>query len=329
MLRILIVDDDLVDCEMVFRALSKSDLETEITHASCVDDGIDYFQKAEFDIVLLDCKMPRRDGIEMIVELRGLPKNESSAIIMMSSSEDEALALACIKAGAQDFLPKSEITEKRLRRSLQQAKAKFDLELELHKSHQKIQMLAESDPLTGLGNRYLFDENIRRAVAINQRNNGFLALILFDLDNFKAVNDTHGHYIGDILLQEIAARIKTTLRGNECFSRFGGDEFAIIAGGLKEVSFANKIGQRIIDVMQTPFEINGQTITSSLSIGIAIHPVNCQTSTELFKFSDIAMYRAKKIANNHICFFEEEMQNEVFRRYLLEKELRNAVATGG
>ncbi|MFT5579856.1 MAG: diguanylate cyclase (GGDEF)-like protein, partial [Paraglaciecola psychrophila] len=281
------------------------------------------------DIVLLDCKMPRRDGIEMIVELRGLPKNESSAIIMMSSSEDEAIALACIKAGAQDFLPKSEITEKRLRRSLQQAKAKFDLELELHKSHQKIQTLAESDPLTGLGNRYLFDENIRRAVAINQRNNGFLALILFDLDNFKAVNDTHGHYIGDILLQEIAARIKTTLRGNECFSRFGGDEFAIIAGGLKEVSFANKIGQRIIDVMQTPFEINGQTITSSLSIGIAIHPVNCQTSTELFKFSDIAMYRAKKIANNHICFFEEEMQNEVFRRYLLEKELRNAVATGG
>lgn len=328
MLKILIVDDDLVDYEMILRTLKKSDLESEITHASSVDEGIDAFRKAEFDIVLLDYKMPRRDGIEMVMELRSLPKNESSAIIMMSASEDENLALACIKAGAQDFLTKAEITANRLRRSMQQAKTKYDLEIELHNSYQRIKQLAESDPLTGLANRYMFDENIRIAVADNKRNNAYLALLLFDLNNFKAVNDTHGHDTGDKLLQEITARIKTILRGNELFSRFGGDEFAIVLGGLEKVSIANKIAKRIISQMQEPFEINNHTITCSLSIGISIHPNNCDTPAELFKFADIAMYRAKKKGNGHICFFEEEMQEQVTQRYFLEKELRNAVAQG-
>ena len=272
--------------------------------------------------------MPRRDGIEMVMELRSLPKNESSAIIMMSASEDENLALACIKAGAQDFLTKAEITANRLRRSMQQAKTKYDLEIELHNSYQRIKQLAESDPLTGLANRYMFDENIRIAVADNKRNNAYLALLLFDLNNFKAVNDTHGHDTGDKLLQEITVRIKKILRGNEFFSRFGGDEFAILLGGLEKVSIANKIAKRIISQMQEPFEINNLTITCSLSIGISIHPNNCDTPVELFKFADIAMYRAKKKGNGHICFFEEEMQEQVSQRYFLEKELRKAVTQG-
>lgn len=328
MLKILIVDDDLVDYEMVLRTLKKSDLASDITHATSVDEGINAFQQADYDIVLLDYKMPRRDGIEMIIELRGLPKNESSAIIMMSASEDENLAMACIKAGAQDFLTKSEITASRLRRSMQQAKTKFDLEIELHNSYQRIKQLAESDPLTGLANRYSFDEYMRMAVVDNTRNNAYLALILFDLDNFKAINDTHGHNTGDLLLQEITARIKTILRGNELFSRFGGDEFAIVVGGLEKLSIANKIAKRIINVMQKPFEIDQKTITSSLSIGISIHPNNCDTPVELLKFADIAMYRAKKRGNNQICFFEEEMQEQVSQRYLLESELRSAVKKG-
>jgi len=328
MLKILIVDDDLVDYEMILRTLKKSDLESEITHAASVDEGIDAFKKSTFDIVLLDYKMPKRDGIEMVIELRGLPKNESSAIIMMSASEDENLALACIKAGAQDFLTKGEITASRLRRSMQQAKTKYDLEIELHNSYQRIKQLAESDPLTGLANRYMFDESIRIAVAENQRNKAYLALLLFDIDNFKAVNDTHGHDTGDKLLQEITARIQSVLRGNEIFSRFGGDEFAIMVGSLEKVSIANKIAKRITAQMQAPFEINNHTITCSLSIGISIHPNNCDTPVELFKYADIAMYRAKKKGNGNICFFEEEMQEQVTQRYFLEKELRNAVSQG-
>ena len=328
MLKILIVDDDLVDYEMILRTLKKSNLEFKITHAASVDEGIDAFKVSAFDIVLLDYKMPTRDGIEMVIELRDLPKNESSAIIMMSASEDEDLALACIKAGAQDFLTKREITVSRLRRSMQQAKTKYDLEIELHNSYQRIKQLAESDPLTGLANRYMFDENIRIAVAENQRNKAYLALLLFDLDNFKAVNDTHGHDTGDALLQEVSARIQTVLRGNEFFSRFGGDEFAIVVGGLEKASIADKIAKRIIAQMQAPFEINNHAITCSLSMGISIHPNNCDTPVELFKFADIAMYRAKKKGNGNICFFEEEMQEQVTQRYFLEKELRNAVTQG-
>jgi diguanylate cyclase (GGDEF)-like protein len=319
------VDDDQVDRALVIRTLKKSDLNVKITEALTVDEGLSLFRQASFDIVLLDYRMPKRDGIEMILELRNEPKDNSIAIVMMSASEDEDLALDCIKAGAQDFLVKSEITEVRLKRALLQAATRFELEKQLFLTYQQVKQLAETDSLTSLPNRYFFDESLKLAIANNLRTKQKLALLLFDLDHFKMVNDTFGHDTGDVLLKKIVTRIKGCLRGNELFARLGGDEFGITLSGLESTESASLVAKRIITVLQKPLEIAKTIIHATASIGIAIHPDNGCTSDELFKYADIAMYRAKKLGRNQVCFFEAEMQENFSRRMRIETELRSVV----
>ncbi|GAA3919460.1 putative bifunctional diguanylate cyclase/phosphodiesterase [Litoribacillus peritrichatus] len=322
---ILIVDDDQVDRALVIRTIKKSNLNVNITEAITVDEGLRCYAKQHFDIVLLDYRMPERDGIEMMMEIRNEPRSNDTAIVMMSASEDEALAVECIRAGAQDFITKSEITDTRLRRALLHASTRFDLEKQLFETFQKVKSLAETDALTGLSNRYLFDESLKQALANNRRNKSKLALLLFDLDDFKSVNDTYGHDVGDILLNKIVSRIKGCLRGNELFSRLGGDEFAITLTSLESPENASLVARRILRVLQKPVEIESVTINTSASIGIALCSEYQRTSDDLFKFADIAMYRAKKQGKGQVCFFEPKMQELFHSRLKTETELKQAI----
>lgn len=324
-MKILLVDDDQLDRALVIRALHKSDLSAQISEAVTVDQGLEMYATNTYDIVLLDYQLPQRNGIEMIVELRNESKNNSIAIVMMSSSEDEELSLACIRAGAQDFLLKSEISSARLKRALLHASTRFELEQQLYQTYQKVKLLAETDTLTGLSNRHYFDESLKQVLTINCRCEQQTALLLFDLDNFKVVNDTFGHDVGDLLLKKVVLRIKGCLRGNETFARLGGDEFAIMLNNLTSSDQAGQVARRIVTVLQKPFEIASAFIQTTLSVGIAIFPENGRTSEVLFKHADIAMYRAKNNGRNQICFFEEEMQKKFYLRVKTEAELRLAI----
>lgn len=327
-MQVLIVDDDQVDRELISRTLQKSDLKVNITSALTVDEGLDLFKNNHFDIVLSDYRMPQRDGIELILELQNEPKDIGTAIVMMSSSEDEQLALECIKAGAQDFLIKSEITAARLRRAVLHAQARYELEQRLYQSYQKVKHLAESDPLTGLANRYLFDESLKVSIVNNLRDRFKIALLLIDLDHFKNINDSLGHDVGDLLLKRVVKRIQGCLRGNELFARLGGDEFAITLSNLESPEHASRVARRILGSLENPIKIANTEIKSTASIGIAIHPDNGNTAEELFKYSDIAMYRAKKLGRNQMCFFENDMQEQFSDRMLIEQELRDAEENG-
>ncbi|MFT4763273.1 MAG: diguanylate cyclase (GGDEF)-like protein [Oleispira sp.] len=324
-MKILLVDDDQLDRALVIRALHKSDLSAQISEAVTVDQGLEMYATNTYDIVLLDYQLPQRNGIEMIVELRNESKNNSIAIVMMSSSEDEELSLACIRAGAQDFLLKSEISSARLKRALLHASTRFELEQQLYQTYQKVKLLAETDTLTGLSNRHYFDESLKQVLTINCRCEQQTALLLFDLDNFKVVNDTFGHDVGDLLLKKVVLRIKGCLRGNETFARLGGDEFAIMLNNLTSSDQAGQVARRIVTVLHKPFEIASAFIQTTLSVGIAIFPENGRTSEVLFKHADIAMYRAKNNGRNQICFFEEEMQKKFYLRVKTEAELRLAI----
>ena len=324
-MKILLVDDDQLDRALVIRALHKSDLSAQISEAVTVDQGLEMYATNTYDIVLLDYQLPQRNGIEMIVELRNESKNNSIAIVMMSSSEDEELSLARIRAGAQDFLLKSEISSARLKRALLHAATRFELEQKLYQTYQKVKLLAETDSLTGLSNRHYFDESLKQVLTINCRCEQQTALLLFDLDNFKVVNDTFGHDVGDLLLKKVVVRIKGCLRGNETFARLGGDEFAIMLNNLTSSDQAGQVARRIVTVLQKPFEIASAFIQTTLSVGIAIFPENGRTSEVLFKHADIAMYRAKNNGRNQICFFEEEMQKKFYLRVKTEAELRLAI----
>jgi diguanylate cyclase (GGDEF)-like protein len=326
-MKVLLVDDDEVDRELVVRTLARSTLNAEIFEALTVDEGLDLYSQHNFDVILLDFNMPRRDGIEMIVEIRNEPKDSSTAIVMMSTSEDEELALRCIKAGAQDYLIKSEISGPRLKRAILHATARFELERQLFQSYQRVKTLAETDPLTTLPNRYFFDESLKQAITNNQRSQHKLALLLLDLDNFKIVNDTFGHDVGDLLIKRMVMRIKGCLRGNELFARLGGDEFGITLANLESAENASVVAQRIVTIMMKPMEIAGTTVHVTTSIGIALHPENGFSSEVLFKHADIAMYRAKTLGKNQVCFYEEKMQESFHERLKIEHELREAITS--
>ena len=325
-MNILLVDDDQLDREMVVRALNRSDLNAQISEAATVDEGLEMYAANSYNMVLLDYQLPQRNGIEMIAEMRSETKDSSIAIVMMSSSEDEGLSLACIRAGAQDFLLKSEISSGRLKRALLHASTRFELEKNLYNTYKKVKLLAETDSLTGLANRYYFDESLKQVLTLNARSQQQAALLLFDLDNFKIVNDSFGHDVGDLLLKKVVLRISSCLRDNETFARLGGDEFGIMLNDLSCSDQAGKVARRIVAVLQKPFEIASTIIQTTVSVGIAIFPGNGRTSEVLFKHADIAMYRAKNNGRNQICFFEEQMQQKFYLRVKTEAELRVALA---
>jgi len=328
-LNILIVDDDVVDREMIRRCLDRGHLNVKMTEASTVDDGLRLYDQEKFDAILLDYRMPQRDGIEMILELRTYMRDFGSAIIMMSSADDEELAEQCLNAGAQDFIPKAEITSGRISRALIHARTRFSLEHKLRKSFLKTKELAEKDSLTNLSNRFVFEEALKVSIANNQRHEFKLALILFDVDKFKQINDVHGHDIGDLVLIGVAERVAKSLRSDELFVRLGGDEFAIMINNLRDVFQLSRISKRLLSCFKAPIVIGDLHIDVSISIGIAIHPDNCTDSKELVKCSDIALYRAKIDRGNKVCFFLPEMQEQFLRRYRVEKMVNHALKNEG
>jgi len=324
-LNILIVDDDTVDREHIKRILNSTNITWHFVETESVDEGLAAFSAESFDVVLLDYRMPQRDGIELLLELRSQSLDSCVAIVMLSNSEEPELALECVRAGAQDFLLKSEVTSSRLQRAILQSQARFELEQKLHNSYQKAKRLAEHDSLTGLANRYAFEEALRVNITQQPRDDAKLALILFDLDNFKYINDTHGHGIGDKLLKQVADSVSHCLRGNEVFARLGGDEFAIILSNLHTIDNVTRVTKRILASLDKVFNITGIEVNMSASIGIAIYPDNSVDANELLKFADIAMYRAKKLGRNQICYFADKMQEQFLERYQVEANLIGAV----
>lgn len=325
-MQILIVDDDVVDRENVKRSLFKSAVKCSIEEAVDVDTALAMCNEKQFDVVLLDYRLPKRDGIELLLELRSKSDICSEVVVMMSNSEDEALALECLQAGAQDFVLKKEITAAKLRRTILQAGKRFELELELRESFQRVKRLAERDVLTNLANRYLFDETFKLAVANHQRKSSKLALLLFDVDNFKLINDSFGHSAGDALLQGICKRIATVLRDDEMFARLGGDEFAILLTNLASPYDAARLAERVRLSLNTPFTLEGHEVSASVSIGIAVYQAEGGNSTEeLLRYADIAMYRSKRKGRGQISFFEQGMQDHIERRLTLENGLAQAL----
>ena len=248
-MNILIVDDDIVDRELAIRTLKRSNIDCNITTVESVQAALEQLNNTKFDVILLDYNLPQRNGIELLLEIKGGQNRYDTAVIMMSTSKEDELALNCINEGAQDFLVKTEINVFRLQRAIINAQARSDLKKRLYESYQRTKELAEHDSLTGLANRYHFDKSLAKDIKSHQRDKTTLALLLIDLDNFKYINDNFGHDIGDLLLIEVAKRINDCLRDNELFARLGGDEFGITVKHLTSINGASIVAQRIIDTL--------------------------------------------------------------------------------
>ena len=205
-----------------------------------------------------------------------------------------------------------------------QAKERCRIEQELLASHEQLRQLAEIDILTGLANRYMFEENLKKALPIAQNRGVSVALMMLDLDKFKDVNDTLGHDAGDQLLKEVATRLREPVRDGDLLCRLGGDEFAILVQNLEEISLIRRIAKRILSSLNKPLVINDCKIQVSASIGIATFPECASDPIQLMKCADVAMYRSKEVGRNQFRFYSKALHNRIHKRFQLERELYNA-----
>ncbi|MFW6235268.1 MAG: diguanylate cyclase domain-containing protein [Desulfovibrionales bacterium] len=165
---------------------------------------------------------------------------------------------------------------------------------ERKKAEQTIQYMAYHDNLTGLPNRLLFNDRLQQEMARCRRNNDILAIMVLDLDQFKAINDTLGHHAGDVLLKSISLRLQNTIRECDTVARMGGDEFLIVLSKLASRSRAMDVGKRILQAVSAPLDIEDTQVAINVSIGIAFFPVDGDDADTLIKTADKAMYRAKE-----------------------------------
>jgi diguanylate cyclase (GGDEF)-like protein/PAS domain S-box-containing protein len=193
-------------------------------------------------------------------------------------------------------------------------------------AEERVQFLAFYDALTGLPNRTLFQDRLTTALANARREKDKVALLFLDLDKFKDINDSLGHSVGDLLLKEVAKRLKTWGREQDTVARLGGDEFLITLTHVKDVPDVALAAERLIDAMTAGFIVQGHSLNVSCSIGISIFPGQGADGETLIKNADAAMYRAKTDGRNNFRFFTEDMNAEVMERVALEKSLRSALA---
>ena len=185
--------------------------------------------------------------------------------------------------------------------------------------------MARHDALTGLPNRMLFAERIEAAISQIGRGHSGFAVLSLDLDHFKQVNDTLGHPVGDALLRSVAERLQACVREVDTVARLGGDEFAILQPGLDKPEDAAVLARRIVEVLSAPYETEGNRLTISVSIGIAIAPGDGKAYDKLLKSADVALYLAKADGRAIWRFFEPEMDVRLQVRRALELDLRDAL----
>lgn len=195
----------------------------------------------------------------------------------------------------------------------------------IKQSQKKMEQLAYYDVLTGLANRSYFRDQLRKAIAMSHRGYYNFALLYFDLDEFKRINDTLGHDAGDELLKEVAKRLISRLREEDTIARLGGDEFAVILSGIKDRGQASVIAANLQQAFAAPVKLGHHEVSISASIGITVAPEDASEEELLLKHADLAMYEAKARGKNTFHFFSPDLNEAANERLLIENQLREAI----
>jgi diguanylate cyclase (GGDEF)-like protein len=195
-------------------------------------------------------------------------------------------------------------------------------------AEQNLRFFASHDPLTGLSNRTMFNDRLHQALAQAARFERSLALLFIDLDGFKDVNDTHGHTVGDIVLAELANRLRATLREGDVIGRMGGDEFVVLIEEFSEAGQVAEVAKKLLETVVRPFTLQGGECHLTASLGISIYPDDGKDADTLIKNADMAMYLVKQQGKNSYRFYSPQMNVHLVERLSLESGLRRAIELG-
>jgi diguanylate cyclase (GGDEF)-like protein len=321
---VLLVDDraeNLLALEAVLEPLGQ-----RLVQAHSGGAALQAVLAEQFAVILMDIRMPDLDGFETLALLRTRKRSRHIPIIFLTGFAEQEDQLRSYASGAVDILQKpfdpgtlrakvnvfvhlrqnelalqiarDELESRVAERTQELATANAALELEIeHRKEIERQLIeqAHRDALTGLANRKLLLEHLHHAVArFHRQGTPRCAVMMIDLDRFKSINDTRGHFAGDQVLVEVARRLERCLRDVDTAARFGGDEFAILLDGVDAMRDATRVADRIHAALAAPLMLDGEAVTISASIGIALIDADYKHGEELLRDADSALYRAKQ-----------------------------------
>ena len=291
-MKALVVEDDPETRSMLAEYLSARG--HEVTAVPNAEEGWDAFQSDDFPLVILDWGLPGMDGLELCRRLRTTSSGDTSMVLMITGRDGADTLATVLDASANDFLPKPftpTMLDVRLAIAERQVSEMRAQKLLVRQLEHK----AFHDALTDLPNRAFLEDRLGEAVALGQGTRSHLALLIMDLDSFKEVNDTFGHAHGDLLLKEVAARLRSILRGSDTVARLGGDEFVLLLADT-DTTGASTVARKVLEGLSEPFAIEGHSLSIGASIGIAVYPEDGEAPEALVRGADAAMYRAKRSA---------------------------------
>jgi diguanylate cyclase (GGDEF)-like protein len=343
--RLLVVDDIEDNRALLSRRFSKRGCVVVEAESGC--EALDLIAGQEFDLVLLDIMMPGPSGIEVLKQIRASHSPDILPVIMVTAKASNTDIVEALELGANDYITKpidfsiafaraqTQLARKQSKRALDRSlqvleKTNRRLEREIierKRSDAQVHHLRYHDALTSLGNREQFHTQLLRDLQLLRRNGGCVAVMIFDLDDFKLINNTLGDAVGDLLLTNVATRLRDCVREVDTVARVGSDEFGVIAA-VAGPERADQLADRISAAIATPHIINGQHVTLSSSTGIALAPNDGIEPDNLIRNAQLALIRARSGGHGKRCFFEADMNTRAQTRRLLESDLRNALSAG-
>lgn len=309
MKNILVIDDNKVNLTAARKVLSGEYKVTAVLHG---EQGLTFLESSDCDMVLLDINMPDMDGFEVLERIRGIERCCELPVIFLTADSDSETETRCFEAGAVDFIAKPFVPEVMLSRigrvlELEDLRRSLADRLE-QKTREVFDMKSKSqrDALTGLWNRSFTEETVNELVSTGTAG----ALMMIDMDNFKAINDNYGHIAGDRTLKMFADTLRQYSSEGDILCRIGGDEFVVF---VRDVTSKSELGNRASDIIsdlcykleQCKFETN-----SSVSIGIAQAPEDGTDFTKLYNCADKALYYVKQNGKNSFHFFSDRVHAE-------------------
>ena len=309
MKNILVVDDNKMNLAAARKVLCG---DYKVTAVLRGEQALSYLEGSDCDMVLLDINMPEMDGFEVLEKIRGIERCRDLPVIFLTADNDSDTETRCFKAGAVDFIAKPFVPEvmlSRIGRVLELEELRRNLADKLEQKTREVSDMknrSQRDALTGLWNRTHTEEAVNELISAGTPG----ALMMIDMDNFKAINDNYGHISGDKTLKMFADTLRQYSNEGDILCRIGGDEFVVF---VKDITSKSEIGNRASDIIsdlcfkleQCKFETN-----SSVSIGIAQTPEDGTEFNKLYNCADKALYFVKQNGKNSFHFFSDRVQAE-------------------
>ncbi|MFT3709194.1 MAG: diguanylate cyclase [Archangium sp.] len=297
--RVLVVDDAISTAEELIRALEQAG--AAVRTATNVPDAIALLEEEPFDAAVVDVELPGENGLGVLEHLRA--DNDQTPVLLISLVDDPNARAEAFHRGADDYLVKPYGVNEVLARLARRRATHLSLRGALAEA-ERLHALAVTDGLTQIANHRYFQERLREEFRRAQRYDDPLALILVDLDHFKAINDNFGHQVGDEVLVNVATAVKAAVRETDFVARYGGEEFAVLLPKTHLAGALTVAERMATDLKRIRFQAQ-QGLSVTGSFGVSGYPGrSVTTSDQLVKTADEAMYRAKREGRNKISLFQ-------------------------